>query len=173
MCPTTDFQGRAIYDDPELEPDAEEKERRIREYYRPYHDRIDSLIADLRTKFRNVVFWDGHSIRRNVPSISPEPFPDLILGNNDGQTAGAEYIDAALDTLRSGKREVSHNDPFKGGYLTRSKGDPGNGVHALQLEMSKDLYMDDSETEYDEEKAAVLKAHLQAVFERLIRVLTR
>lgn len=171
LCPTTDFEGRKIYADEAFEPDESEKARRTREYYRPYHDRIDTVIAGLRARYDNVVFWDGHSIRRNVASIRPEPFPDLILGNNEGRTAGSEYINAALETLRSGKWKVSHNDPFKGGYLTRSKGDPANGVHALQLEMSKDLYMDPTETVYDDERASIVKRHLRTVFERLIGVL--
>jgi N-formylglutamate amidohydrolase len=172
LCPTTDFMGRPIYSAPQFEPDDAEKERRIREYYRPYHHRIDSLIADLRSRFEKVIFWDGHSIRRRVESISPEPFPDLILGNNDGQTASREIVGTAESALREGPYGLSSNHPFKGGYLTRSKGDPANGVHALQLEMSKDLYMDPSETEYDEQKAARLASHLKTVFERLIELVT-
>ena len=172
LCPTTDFEGRAIYTKPEFEPHDEEKARRIREYYRPYHEKIDSVLAGLRAKFPDVVFWDGHSIRREVPSISPKPFPDLILGDNDGKTASAEIIESASNALSSGGYGFSHNTPFKGGYLTRSKGDPENGIHALQLEMSKDLYMDATETRYDEPKAAVLKEHLRGVFERLIGILT-
>jgi len=172
LCPTRDFEERPIYSKRELEPDNEEKDRRIREYYRPYHDRIDSIVADLKDKFPNVVFWDGHSIRRRVPSISPDPFPDLILGDNDGKSASREIIDSAVEALSSGGYEFSHNSPFMGGYLTRSKGNPSDRVHALQLEMSKDLYMDATETVYDEEKAAVLKDHLRKVFMRLIGLLT-
>ncbi|MCO6510056.1 MAG: N-formylglutamate amidohydrolase [Aridibacter famidurans] len=168
LCPTTDFLGNPIYLDPDEAPDDTEKERRLDLYYRPYHSRIDEAISDLRTRFDNVIFWDGHSIRRLVPSIRPEPFPDLILGDNDGKTASRRIIDTAVGALSTGRYRLNHNDPFRGGFLTRSKGDPENGVHALQLEMSKDLYMDETETEYDEKKAAVLKAHLRAVFERLL-----
>lgn len=168
LCPTIDFLGNPLYLDPNDVPDEEEKERRLDLYYRPYHSKIDELVSDLRTKFDNVIFWDGHSIRRRVPSIRPEPFPDLILGDNDGKTASRRIIDAAVGALSLGRYRLNHNEPFRGGYLTRSKGDPENGVHALQLEMAKDLYMDETETEYDEQKAAVLKAHLRAVFERLI-----
>ena len=75
-----------------------------------------------------------------------------------------------LDSLReSSNWQVNHNDPFKGGFLTRSKGDPGNGVHALQLEMTKDLYMCSNETEYDPEKARSIKALLRSTFQILIR----
>ena len=170
LCPTIDFLGNPIYADKGFEPDDTEKERRLAAYYRPYHAKIDETLAALRLEFGTAIFWDGHSIRRNVPSISTEPFPDLILGNNDGKTASEAVIRTALDALGAGPFAVSHNHPFKGGYLTRSKGDPENGIHALQLEMSKDLYMDAAETEYDEKKASVLKSHLRSVFERLIRM---
>lgn len=168
ICPTTDFVGNPIYTDPDHEPDEKEKQRRLELYYQPYHEKIDELISDLRARFENVIFWDGHSIRRLVPSIRPEPFPDLILGDNDGKTASRRIIDAAIAGLSTGRYRLNHNDPFRGGFLTRSKGNPENGVHALQLEMSKDLYMEEAETEYDDKKAAVLKAHLRSVFERLI-----
>lgn len=168
LCPTIDFLGDPIYIDESLEPDDEEKERRLAAYYRPYHAQIDEVISELRSEFGSVIFWDGHSIRRSVPSISAEPFPDLILGNNDSKTASEAVIDSALEALQAGPYNVSHNHPFKGGYLTRSKGDPSRGIHALQLEMSKDLYMDQTETKYGEEKALTLKAHLRSVFEKLI-----
>ena len=50
--------------------------------------------------------------------------------------------------------QVNHNHPFKGGYLTRSKGNPSQNIHAIQLEMCKDLYMSHNETKYDEEKGS-------------------
>ncbi|REJ75674.1 MAG: N-formylglutamate deformylase [Acidobacteria bacterium] len=171
LCPTTDFTGKPLYMNSGDEPDDAEKERRLAAYFQPYHDEIDSQLAKLKDRYPNVIFWDGHSIRRRVESIRPEPFPDMILGDNDARSASPSVIEAALEALASGSYGVNHNHPFKGGFLTRSKGDPDNGVHALQLEMTKDLYMDSTETEYDEKKAGVLKNHLRSVFERLIGML--
>lgn len=168
LCPTTDFLGRDIYAKTEYEPDEAETERRLENFYRPYHRKIDELISDLRNEFGRVVFWDGHSIRREVRTIRPEPFPDIILGDDGGRTADSRFIRTALETLRSGPFEVSHNDPFRGGYLTRSKGDPEKGVHALQLEMAKDLYMSEDETAYDPERAERVRSLLKRTFENLI-----
>ena len=67
--------------------------------------------------------------------------------------------------------QVNHNHPFKGGYLTRSKGDPRQHIHAIQLEMCKDLYMSHNETKYDEEKAAEIKKILKNTFQHLIESL--
>ncbi len=171
LCPTTDFDGKEIYSNKAFEPDQTEIARRLERYYYPYHRKIDEIINSLKTTFGDVIFWDAHSIRRLVKTIQPVPFPDFILGNNDRQTAADIYINTALEALASSDWSVSHNDPFKGGYLTRSKGNPAGKVHALQLEMSKDLYMSGEETRYDIEKARPIKSMLKSAFGDLISVL--
>lgn len=172
LCPVTNFDGTSIYADGRFEIDDDEIEHRLESYYRPYHYQIDAILDGFLKEFGIALFWDGHSIRRHVTSIQPEPFPDLILGNNEGTSCGNRFIDAALTSLLDGEFEVAHNMPFKGGFLTRSKGDPVNGIHALQLEMSKDLYMKNDETEYSGEKAIPLKQHLKAVFETLTSLIS-
>lgn len=168
LCPRTTFLGENIYRQRDFEPTAAETEKRLGEFYYPYHREIDRLIAELKKEFGEVLFWDAHSIRRRVETIRAEPFPDLILGDDEGRTAARRFIQTALDALRTGTWRVAHNDPFRGGYLTRSKGAPEAGVHALQLEMAKDLYMSNDETEYDPERAARVKALLKRAFENLI-----
>ena len=95
----------------------------------------------------------------------------MILGNNDGITASSDIIENALNSLKDSVLEVTHNHPFKGGYLTRSKGNPTNQIHALQLEMSKDLYMSNNELNYDEDKANDIKKILVKTFENLITLM--
>lgn len=168
LCPTTDFFGKELYLEKEFEPDDDEIERRLENYFRPYHLKIDEIISSLLAEFGKVIFWDGHSIRRKVDTIRKEPFPDVILGNNNGKTADAEIIDNALESLKKSGWQINHNDPFKGGFLTRSKGNPAKNVHALQLEMSKDLYMDETELIYDDKKAANVKSLLKSTLENLI-----
>ncbi len=168
VCPTTDFFGEDIYAKKEFEPNEAEIERRLENYYHPYHQKIDDIIGDLKNEFGQVLFWDAHSIRRRVETIRKEPFPDFILGDNDGRTADKKFIEIALETLKTSDWQINHNEPFKGGFLTRSKGKPSENVHALQLEMSKDLYMDAKELNYDFEKAEKVKKLLKRTFENLI-----
>lgn len=168
LCPTTDFLGNNIYLKKEFEPDKAEKERRLDKYFFPYHNKIDELLKELKNEFGQVLFWDGHSIRRQVKTIQTEPFPDFILGNNDGKTADEKIIKTAIETLKKSDWQINHNSPFKGGFLTRSKGDPSGNIHALQLEMSKDLYMSNDETEYDFAKAEQIKTLLKSTFKNLI-----
>lgn len=168
LCPTTDFFGKNLYKQKDFEPDDAEIQRRLKNYFRPYHQKIDEIIGDLKNEFGQVLFWDAHSIRRNVETIRSRPFPDFILGNNDGKTADKKISETALETLKSSDWQINHNDPFKGGFLTRSKGNPEKNIHALQLEMSKDLYMDAAELKYDGEKAGKVKMLLRKTFENLI-----
>lgn len=171
LCPKTDFLGDSLYKSREFEPSRNEVDRRLMKYYEPYHRKIDELLEELKNEFGEVIFWDAHSIRRNVATIQKEDFPDLILGNNDEATASSKIINNTLNALRESGLEVKHNHPFKGGYLTRSKGNPQNKIHALQLEMSKDLYMSNNEINYDEKKAKEIKKILIKTFKNLITLM--
>ena len=168
LCPTTDFFGKNIYTKKEFEPNDAETERRLENYYRPYYKKIDEIIGDLKAEFGQVLFWDAHSIRRRVETIRKESFPDFILGDNDEKTADKKFIETTLESLKKSDWQINHNEPFKGGFLTRSKGKPDENVHALQLEMSKDLYMDAEELSYNHEKAEKVKRLLKTTFENLI-----
>ncbi len=169
LVPTTNFNGEGLYLD--KEPDQAEVQRRLERYYLPYHQKIGVLLQELKEEFGKVVLFDAHSIRKFVPGIRPEPFPDLILGDNDETSASKEIISTAIHTLQEGTYDVQHNHPFKGGYITRSFGKPSENVHALQLEMAKTNYMDDSEVKYDTERAEKIRTLLKNVFQNLIATL--
>jgi N-formylglutamate deformylase len=173
LVPSTDFLGNEIYVDKKFIPDQAETERRLENYYRPYYQKIESLLNDRLNEFGQVLLWDAHSIRRFVPTIRNEPFPDLILGDNDEKSASSEIIEMALTGLKAGKYQVNHNAPFKGGHITRHFGKPEKSVHALQLEMAKIHYMDDDELTFNEARAAEMRGVLRPVFEQLIGHLTK
>ena len=171
LTTTTDFFGNPIYRSPELEPDAQEVERRRNLYYDPYHAKIRELLESRKAQFGHVLLWDAHSIRQFVPTIREDRFPDLILGDNDETTADPRLISVALDNLSSGPYGLNHNSPFKGGQITRSFGKPTEGIHALQLEMSKIHYMDDQEINYHEERANAMRKVLRKTFTALLNTL--
>jgi N-formylglutamate amidohydrolase len=168
LCPTTTFFGASIYNDERKEVEQQEVDRRVQQYYKPYHSKLAELIEEKKEKFGKVLLWDCHSIRQHVPTIYKEKFPDLILGNADGTSASEEIINIALNSLQQGDYSVSHNHPFKGGYITRNFGKPAHQVHALQLEMSKTMYMDDQEQRYSEVRANKMRDLLKAVLTKLI-----
>ncbi|HLZ17542.1 MAG TPA: N-formylglutamate amidohydrolase, partial [Cyclobacteriaceae bacterium] len=172
LCPTTTFSGDPLYRDDRKEIDSTEVNRRLGAYYWPYHQKIEEQLTRLKNKFGKVLLWDCHSIRQVVRTIRPEKFPDLILGDADGTSASPGLIETALGVLDHGAYSVSHNHPFKGGFITRHFGNPAENIHALQLEMTKVNYMDDSETRYDEGRAMKMQKLLQRNFGQLIERLT-
>lgn len=169
LCPLTDFNGLPLYEG--NAPEDAEIQQRIEEYFLPYHQKVDALLQQTKAKFGKALLFDAHSIRKVVPGIQKDAFPDLVLGDNDLASASASVISATYDELRKGGYHIEHNKPFKGGFITRSFGKPENNIHALQLEMAKTNYMDDSETKYDQIRADKMRSLLKATFAKLIEAL--
>ena len=163
----TDFNGNQIYKDNYV-PDSEEVSRRVELYHKPYHEKLDKLLNDTKAEFGKVLLFDAHSIRKSVPGIRAEDFPDLILGDNDETSASPELIKTTIDSLQNKAYGFSHNHPFKGGYITRSFGKSTENIHALQLEMCKTNYMDSSETLYDEENAGKIQVVLKETLVNIV-----
>jgi N-formylglutamate deformylase len=168
LTSTTNFFGDNLYERGK-EPDQREIERRLDAYYWPYYQKLQQLLDERIKEFGYVILWDAHSIRRLVPTIRKEPFPEMILGDNDEKSADKKFIDVTISNL-SKSYQVNHNDPFKGGYITRYFGNPSKGIHALQLERNKNLYMDDREVVYDPRRAGRMKEVLKENFQELIRL---
>jgi len=163
----TDFNGNNIYKDNYV-PDSEEISRRVKLYHNPYHEKLNELLQDTKNEFGKVLLFDVHSIRKSVPGIRAEDFPDLILGDNDESSANPELINITIDSLKNKGYGFSHNYPFKGGYITRNFGKPEQNIHALQLEMCKTNYMDSSETLYNDTNAERIQVVLKETLINLV-----
>lgn len=174
VVPVTTFEGDAIYAEKADESAAaspEERARRLALYHKPYHDELARLLRELRAEAPQVLLFDAHSIRPFVTAIRKERFPDLILGDQEGKTAHPALTKSALTTMRTSSYSVAHNDPFKGGYITRNTGKPETGVHALQLEMSQSVYMNEALDSLDQGKLAKIRPLLREVLTGLASVL--
>ena len=173
LVPDKTFSGEPLY----LEgcgPRPEEVESRLMSYFVPYYRQVENILRDLRQSSRQVLLWDAHSIARSVPSIRHEPFADLMLGNSDGKSAHPALIELAMSKLGRGNRfKVANNAPFKGGYLTRYFGKPSTRVHALQLEMAQDVYMDTENGIFDAARAERIQPILHDTLMSLAELLRR
>jgi N-formylglutamate amidohydrolase len=167
LVPTKSFGNESLYVG--ADPDAAEIARRRATYYDPYYAAINQLIDERKRQFGSVLFFDCHSIKRRVPSIRSAPFPDLIVGTQDGRTADPKLCAIAQSSLaHHSNYQIAYNDPFKGGHLTRSFGKPQENVHAIQLEMSQDLYLVDGTTEIHREKWEKLRHVLKNLLRDLL-----
>jgi N-formylglutamate deformylase len=141
LVPLDTFKGEPLYRDGES-PDADEIMAR-RRYWQPYHDALAQELSRLMAVHGSVILWDAHSIESVIPSLFDGRLPDLNLGTFDGKACDADIADAAFTAAKASSFSSVLNARFKGGYITRHYGNPGRGVHAIQLEMAQSIYMDE------------------------------
>lgn len=172
VLPTTTFSGKSIYQ--LASPGKSEIDTRLVNYFDPYYQFLRERLGELREKFSHVLLFDAHSIKKNVPQISIEPIPDLVLGDNSGQSAHPLISRVAQKCLSSQSSwGFSYNSPFRGGFITRSLPRPQLGWHGLQLEMSQSNYMDAENEQYDRNKAKEIQKLLKKLFDELCLCLER
>jgi N-formylglutamate deformylase len=144
LCPVDTFGRERLYRDG-MEPDAADVQRRLRRYWRPYHDQLRAELDRLLALHGRVVLWDAHSIASQVPRFFDGRLPDLNFGTADRASCSMGLEGAMIQAANAQDRfSFIFNGRFKGGHITRFYGDPARGVHAIQLEMCQCLYMDET-----------------------------
>jgi N-formylglutamate amidohydrolase len=123
-----------------------EAARRINALYRPYHRALQDLIETTRQKFGWCLLIDCHS----MPSVggpmdldSGKTRVDFVLGDCFGASCDPAISDHVDTTLARGNHAVTRNAPYSGGYTTVHYGRPNVGVHVLQIETNRALYMNE------------------------------
>ncbi|MGQ0675192.1 MAG: N-formylglutamate amidohydrolase [Rhodospirillales bacterium] len=159
--------GREIYRDKLRIADALE---RIHAVYQPYHGALRRLIAETRDGFGCCLLVDAHS----MPSVggpmdadAGRPRVDMILGDVHGASCACVVTDTAERALRGLGYAVTRNNPYSGGFTTQNYGRPRRGIHALQIEVNRALYMDEETIERKEDSIARLKRDMRAVLSAL------
>ena len=144
LCPTRHFTGDALYR-PGQAPDAAQIQQRVRLYWQPYHQALADELVRVRTQFGHAVLFDAHSIKSELPWLFEGTLPHLNLGTADG-TSCAPNLRTELAQVLAGQDRYTHvvDGRFKGGHITRHYGQPGAGIHAVQLEMCWRAYMDEN-----------------------------
>jgi N-formylglutamate deformylase len=137
--------GEAIYRD---KLHFAEAERRVRGFWQPFHDALAGIIEQTRAGFGACLLIDCHSMPAHGGSGRHGSMPiDVVLGDAHG-TACAARITRRVEQVFIGLGyTVRRNDPYAGGYITRHYGRPREGVHVLQIEMARRLYMDETRIE--------------------------
>ncbi len=146
LCPTRHFTGEPLYRSG-LEPDNAEIDRRVKHYWQPYRNALHNEMQRLHDQHGHAVLFEGHSIKSELPWLFEGTLPHLNLGTVGGSSCAPGLRNALIETLEA-QTAYDHvvDGRFKGGHLTRSFGQPHNGLHAVQLEMCWRCYVDESET---------------------------
>ncbi len=124
-----------------------EAERRVEQLYRPYHAALQRLIDDTLARFGHCVLVDCHSmpsVGRPLDKDNGLSRVDFVLGDCFGAACAPAVIRAVEESLRGDGYRVVRNAPYAGGFTTRHYGRPREGVHALQIETNRRLYMNES-----------------------------
>jgi N-formylglutamate deformylase len=135
--------GEAIY---AVKLPFAEAERRIRTYWRPFHDTLARLIKDIRCRFGYCLLIDCHSMPSNGRRTHMRPV-DFVLGDLHGSACASRVTRAAEVLLGNKGYLVRRNDPYAGGFITRHYGRPAEDVHVLQIEIARALYMNEARIE--------------------------
>ncbi|NLH81834.1 MAG: N-formylglutamate amidohydrolase, partial [Phyllobacteriaceae bacterium] len=117
---------------------------RIDGLWRPYHALLGETLDRLVARFGVAILIDCHS----MPSL-PRPSvgdgrAEIVLGDRDGTSCDPRLTDVVSAVFRAAGYRVARNKPYSGGYVTEHYGRPERGVHALQIEMARSLYMDET-----------------------------
>lgn len=126
---------------------VEEGLSRIETIYKPYHSCLRKLIARTHARFGMSVLIDCHSMPGNIRLSGTDVRPDFIIGDRYGTSASAELSRAALQFFDDMGFSAVRNKPYAGGFITEHYGRPVRGLHALQIEINRGLYVNEATLE--------------------------
>jgi len=136
--------GRAIY---RGKLTRQEADRRIEDYWQPYHDTLQRLLDDARRRHGQAVLIDCHSMPHEaMDGVARGGMrrPDVVLGDRFGAAASGDVVDRIEAAFADAGFMVTRNTPFAGAYITQAYGRPSQGQHAVQVEIDRSLYMNES-----------------------------
>ena len=115
---------------------------RIHALYHPYHDKLGQLLRLLHRRHGFAVLVDCHSMP-SLPLRDLHRRADIVIGDRFGTSCMAMISDVVEQSLTGAGYKVARNRPFAGGFITEHYGQPKQGLHAIQIEINRALYMDE------------------------------
>jgi len=145
---------------------VDEALRRIEGLYKPYHRALRKLMSRIHRDFGTAVLVDCHSMPSAAGPKDERPRADIVIGDRYGTSCLSIIADTIEMTMRERGYSVSRNKPYAGGFITEHYGNPAAGLHSIQLEINRALYMDERRLERSNSFATVAQ-DLEAVSDRL------
>lgn len=140
-------EGREIY---RSKLPVAEGHRRIAEIHAPYHQALAACVEAARARHGLCVLIDWHSMPSAASKAEARrgrPRPDVVLGDRHGQSCSRGLTNTVRRALEAAGYAVGVNSPYAGGWTTQTYGRPREGVHALQIELDRRLYLDETRLE--------------------------
>jgi N-formylglutamate deformylase len=127
--------------------DVEDALGRIEALYKPYHRALRRLVNKAHQTFGTVILVDCHSMPSVGVSRDEPKRPDLVIGDRYGTSCAALLPDIVEETFKALGYSVGRNKPYAGGFITEHYGNPASGLHTVQLELNRAIYMDERRRE--------------------------
>jgi N-formylglutamate amidohydrolase len=140
--------------------------RRIEGLYKPYHRLLRRLMTKIHREFGAAVLVDCHSMPSTAGPKDERPRADIVIGDRYGTSCVGIVAEVIEHVLRERGYVVSRNKPYAGGFITEHYGNPAAGLHTVQLEVNRALYMDERRFERGPNFATVAR-DLEAVADTL------
>lgn len=143
VIPRVVSEGRPIYDGKLGLPEVQ---KRIADCYTPYHQAVLTAMQQAKNLFGIGFLVDCHSMPSENKRTGARR-ADIVIGDCYGVSCGMDVTDAVVGLFRRAGFRVARNAPFAGGYLTHRYGKPRRGFHAIQIEIDRRLYLDETNIE--------------------------
>ncbi len=147
VIPRVVAEGAAIYSGKISRGEAAE---RLSRFHAPYHEALGGLLRRARMRNGRALLFDCHSMPSDALKSAPRVRgrrPEIVLGDRFGAAAADWAMAMAQAAFEDAGFAVARNTPFAGGYITQRYGRPGQGVHAVQIEIDRALYLDEAKIE--------------------------
>ncbi len=122
-------------------------EARLLSWWHPWHGELRDLVDSTHRDFGETVLIDCHSMPHEaieIQSRAGQPKPQIVLGDRFGASASRDVVDRIATAFEAAGLRVSRNMPFAGAYITQAYGRPSRNIHAVQIEIDRQLYMDEA-----------------------------
>ncbi|MEO4001638.1 N-formylglutamate amidohydrolase [Mesorhizobium sp. CAU 1732] len=116
---------------------------RVETVYKPYHEQLKRLLTRTHSRFGFAVLVDCHSMPASIRLGDNGMRPDFIVGDRFGVACAPALTEAAIGILSGMGYTVAHNKPYAGGFITEHYGRPARGLHAIQIEVNRGLYLNE------------------------------
>jgi N-formylglutamate amidohydrolase len=142
VIPRLTGDGQALYD---RRLSLVEAQARLAGTHEPYHAALAEGMKAARARHGEAVLVDWHSMpARATEGVGGARGPDVVLGNRHGSSCGAELTRRLRRAFEALGWRVALNQPYAGGWTTQRWGRPSDGFHAIQIELNRALYFDES-----------------------------
>lgn len=121
--------------------EREDLAARIRSVHGPYHAALEELLAGVQARWGAVLLIDLHSMPP-LPARAGEPAAEFVIGDRFGASCDGALVAEAFACLGQARWLAAHNRPYAGGYVLERHARRAEGVHCLQLEIDRRLYLD-------------------------------